>query len=176
MLILHEGELLHTDSSTDILEHYGVKGMKWGKHLFKASSPDEKIKKAKRRIEDLKEEEKEFNNILKDRKKAKSPESRKLALTSVLSNSTTLREMAGNSVFGAVAPVRANRNYRQSVRRKIRNNEDYIDRMNLKKSVDSLKKQYKKDKKLSKTRAERKVIKDAYLNKKYNLEEAYWLK
>ena len=31
MLILHEGELLHTDSSTEILEHYGVKGMKWGK-------------------------------------------------------------------------------------------------------------------------------------------------
>ena len=31
MLILHEGELLHTDSSTDVLEHYGVKGMKWGK-------------------------------------------------------------------------------------------------------------------------------------------------
>lgn len=30
MLILHEGELLHTDSSTDILEHYGVKGMHWG--------------------------------------------------------------------------------------------------------------------------------------------------
>ena len=25
MLILHEGEILHTDSSTDILEHYGVK-------------------------------------------------------------------------------------------------------------------------------------------------------
>ena len=33
MLILHEGELLHTDSSTDILEHYGVKGMKWGRRL-----------------------------------------------------------------------------------------------------------------------------------------------
>ena len=31
MLILHDGELLHTDSSTDILEHYGKKGMKWGK-------------------------------------------------------------------------------------------------------------------------------------------------
>ena len=33
MLILHEGEILHTDSSTDILEHYGVKGMKWRKRL-----------------------------------------------------------------------------------------------------------------------------------------------
>ena len=38
MLILHEGELLHTDSSTDVLEHYGVKGMKWGKRLRSAAS------------------------------------------------------------------------------------------------------------------------------------------
>ena len=38
MLILHEGELLHTDSSTEILEHYGVKGMKWGKRLRFAAS------------------------------------------------------------------------------------------------------------------------------------------
>ena len=38
MLILHEGELLHTDSSTDILEHYGVKGMKWGKRLGSAAT------------------------------------------------------------------------------------------------------------------------------------------
>ena len=38
MLILHEGELLHTDSSTEILEHYGVKGMKWGKRLRSATS------------------------------------------------------------------------------------------------------------------------------------------
>ena len=29
MILLHEGELLHTESSADILEHYGVKGMKW---------------------------------------------------------------------------------------------------------------------------------------------------
>ena len=38
MLILHEGELLHTDSSTDVLEHYGVKGMKWGKRLRSATT------------------------------------------------------------------------------------------------------------------------------------------
>ena len=38
MLILHEGELLHTDSSTEILEHYGVKGMKWGKRLRSAAT------------------------------------------------------------------------------------------------------------------------------------------
>lgn len=38
MLILHEGELLHTDSSTEILEHYGTKGMKWGKRLRSAAT------------------------------------------------------------------------------------------------------------------------------------------
>ena len=38
MLILHEGELLHTDSSTDVLERYGVKGMKWGKRLRSAAT------------------------------------------------------------------------------------------------------------------------------------------
>ena len=38
MLILIEDNLLHTDSSTEILEHYGVKGMKWGKRLRSASS------------------------------------------------------------------------------------------------------------------------------------------
>ena len=45
MLILHEGELLHTDSSTDVLEHYGVKGMKWGKRLRSAAV---KVKSDKR--------------------------------------------------------------------------------------------------------------------------------
>lgn len=33
MILIHEGEILHTDSSTDIIEHYGVKGMRWGKRL-----------------------------------------------------------------------------------------------------------------------------------------------
>ena len=32
MIILKDDDLLHVDSSADILEHYGVKGMKWGKH------------------------------------------------------------------------------------------------------------------------------------------------
>ena len=176
MLILNEGELLHTDSSTDILEHYGVKGMKWGKRLFKSSSPDEKIKKAKQRIKNLKEEEKEFNNILKDRKKAKSPKSRALARKSAFANGYTLPDMVVDALYSTIAPVSSNRVNRQNVRRKIINNENYIDAMNLKKSVDPLKKQYKKDKKSAKTRAERKVLKDDYLNKKYNLEEAYWRK
>ena len=47
MLILHEGELLHTDSSTDILEHYGVKGMKWGKRRALAKLKKLEFKKSK---------------------------------------------------------------------------------------------------------------------------------
>ena len=30
MLIIEENDLLHTDSCQDIIEHHGVKGMKWG--------------------------------------------------------------------------------------------------------------------------------------------------
>lgn len=30
MLIIYDNQLLHTDSTDDVLEHFGVKGMKWG--------------------------------------------------------------------------------------------------------------------------------------------------
>ena len=32
MIILKDDTLVHVDSSTDIIEHYGVIGMRWGKH------------------------------------------------------------------------------------------------------------------------------------------------
>ena len=55
MLILHEGELLHTDSSTDVLEHYGVKGMKWGKRLRSAAvkvASDKRVRATGRHLKD----------------------------------------------------------------------------------------------------------------------------
>lgn len=30
MLIIKEDTLIHTDSSSDVIEHYGIKGMRWG--------------------------------------------------------------------------------------------------------------------------------------------------
>lgn len=55
MLIPHNGELLHTDSSTDVLEHYGVKGMKWGKRLGSAAgkvASDRRVRATGRYLKD----------------------------------------------------------------------------------------------------------------------------
>ena len=35
MLIIKEDTLIHTDSSSDVIEHHGVKGMKWGRRAVK---------------------------------------------------------------------------------------------------------------------------------------------
>ena len=48
MIILKDDTLKHVDSSLDILEHYGVQGMKWGKH--RANMKDaKKLRKVTRR-------------------------------------------------------------------------------------------------------------------------------
>ena len=33
MIIISENELIHTDSFSDVIEHHGVKGMKWGQRM-----------------------------------------------------------------------------------------------------------------------------------------------
>lgn len=38
MLIINENELLHTDNCQDIIEHHGVKGMKWGQRTKRWAS------------------------------------------------------------------------------------------------------------------------------------------
>ena len=48
MIILKGDKLTHVDSSLDILEHYGVKGMKWGKHRANIKAA-KKLKKVTRR-------------------------------------------------------------------------------------------------------------------------------
>jgi hypothetical protein len=64
MLILHEGELLHTDSSTEILEHYGTKGMKWGKRLRSAASKVASDKRVRATGRYLKEYGKETSKLV----------------------------------------------------------------------------------------------------------------
>jgi hypothetical protein len=39
MIILKDDILIHVDSSTDIIEHYGVKGMKWGPYVGLGDRP-----------------------------------------------------------------------------------------------------------------------------------------
>lgn len=37
MIIIHNDELIHTDSMDDVILHFGTKGMKWG--VLKNSNP-----------------------------------------------------------------------------------------------------------------------------------------
>ena len=48
MIILKDDTLKHVDSSLDILEHYGVQGMKWGKHRANMKTA-KKLRKVTRR-------------------------------------------------------------------------------------------------------------------------------
>ena len=48
MIIIKDDTLTHVDSSLDILEHYGVKGMRWGKHRANMKAA-KKLRKVTRR-------------------------------------------------------------------------------------------------------------------------------
>ena len=48
MIIIKNDKITHVDSSTDILEHYGVQGMKWGKHRANMKAA-KKLRKVTRR-------------------------------------------------------------------------------------------------------------------------------
>ena len=55
MIILKDDILVHVDSSTDILEHYGVKGMKWNNNSqgVEQLTEEEKQLKMQGRLENL---------------------------------------------------------------------------------------------------------------------------
>ena len=55
MIIIKNDKLVHIDSSTDIIEHYGVKGMKWNKNGqgVEALTEEEKQLQYKNRLANL---------------------------------------------------------------------------------------------------------------------------
>ena len=67
MIILKDDKLVHVDSSTDIIEHYGVKGMRWGRRRAnmkkvrqEQNSRVKKLKSNKKTI--VKNTRKEYND------------------------------------------------------------------------------------------------------------------
>ena len=64
MLIISENELIHTDDFNDVIEHFGVKGMKWGhRHVIS----DRSARRAKKKLAKMKRRTKNsFGNLFKD--------------------------------------------------------------------------------------------------------------
>ena len=56
MIIINEDTLIHTDSSSDVIQHFGVKGMKWGQRRVisnrGAAKAQKKINKLNKRLTD----------------------------------------------------------------------------------------------------------------------------
>ena len=56
MIVLMDDKLVHVDSSLDIIEHYGVKGMKWGKHRANMRETKARRKQGLNKLADRKKE------------------------------------------------------------------------------------------------------------------------
>ena len=54
MYIIHEQQLVHVDRGSDILEHYGVKGMHWGTKIMNKKTRERLDGRANKRKEYLK--------------------------------------------------------------------------------------------------------------------------
>lgn len=64
MLIISENELIHTDDFNDVIEHFGVKGMKWGSGRVIS---DRSARRAKKKLAKLERRTKNnFGNLFKD--------------------------------------------------------------------------------------------------------------
>ena len=64
MIIIKDDVLVHTDNAGDVIEHFGVKGMKWGQRRVVSNAgalrAQKKVNKLKKRVRDG------FGNELKD--------------------------------------------------------------------------------------------------------------
>lgn len=64
MLIIHENELIHTDDFSDVIQHFGIKGMKWGQRRVIS---DRSARRAKKKLAKIERRTKNsFGNLFKD--------------------------------------------------------------------------------------------------------------
>lgn len=69
MLIINEDTLTHTDSSSDVIEHYGIKGMRWGIRSRHADLMDNhrSYKKMKKQLKSIQKD------LIKEHSKKRDP-------------------------------------------------------------------------------------------------------